>query len=269
LDYWRFAFAPLPVSLSRDVKWIAFSIVDVLSYPASQYFKFVMESGIAFAVLGAIDLFSSRRPRFLILILPMAFTLLAAILQSYPFGGRLILFLLPATILLLSAGMGAILRKTGAAYLLSGILLIVFFFFLPAMTAGIILLKGEKVEEIRPVIQYVTDHRSTDDCLYLYYASVTPFEFYRERGLIGPIDLTIGTGSWKGEWYRDNYKTELDRLRGRKRVWILFSHVYGTIGVVDDEQIFLHYVDGIGKRLDSIREVGSSGYLYDLSTRTD
>jgi len=153
LDYWRFAFAPLPVSFPRDVKWIVFSIVDVLSYPASHYFKFVMESGIAFAVLGAIDLLFTRPSRFLIVILPMALTLLAATAQAYPFGGRLILFLLPATILLLAAGMGAILRKTSASYLLSGIVLIAFFFFLPAITAGIVLLKGGKGEEIRPVIQ--------------------------------------------------------------------------------------------------------------------
>ncbi len=113
------------------------------------------------------------------------------------------------------------------------------------------------------------DHRLAGDSIYLYYGSVRAFDLYQERHLIGAMDETIGTGSWKGEWYGESYKQELDRLRGKKRVWILFSHVFGTDGVIDDEQVYLHYLDGIGTRLDSSQEVGSSVYLYDLTDRGD
>jgi len=62
------------------------------------------------------------------------------------------------------------------------------------------------------------------------------------------------------------YQEDLDKLRGQKRVWILFSHIWRT-GGVDEEVLFLNYLDMIGSRLDSIQATGASAYLYDLSIR--
>jgi hypothetical protein len=269
LQYWQSALAPVPASLGADAKWIFDSVTNFLSYPKDRYDKLGSELAMVVSLLGAVGLFSIHRRRFYLLTLPVVLTLLAAGLHTYPFGGRLILFLIPATTLLVAGGLEAIYRKTRVAYPLLGVLVIVALFAGPAKMAGHILIKGEKVEEIKPAIAYVRDHRLAGDSLYLYYGSARAFDFYQQRRLINPMDETIGTGSWKGEWYGENYKYELDRLRGKKRVWILFSHVFGTEGVIDDEQIYLHYLDGIGKRLDSLQETGSSVYLYDLSARSD
>ncbi len=269
LQYWQSALAPVPVSIGADAKWLFDTIMNFLSYPKDRYDKLGSDLAIVISALGAVQLFLSHRRRFYLLALPVLLTLLAAGLHTYPFGGRLILFLVPTMTLLVAGGLEAIYTKTRAAYPLLAILAIVLLFAGPAKIAGRILIKGEKVEEIKPVIAYVREHRLAGDSLYLYYGSVRAFDYYQERRLISPMDETIGTGSWKGEWYEENYKHELDKLRGKKRVWILFSHVFGTEGVIDDEQIYLRYLDGIGKRLDSSREVGSSVYLYDLDSRGD
>jgi hypothetical protein len=49
-------------------------------------------------------------------------------------------------------------------------------------------------------------------------------------------------------------------------VWVLFSHVYRD-GGADEEQLFLNYLDGMGKREDGMQAMGASVHLYDLSAR--
>jgi len=61
------------------------------------------------------------------------------------------------------------------------------------------------------------------------------------------------------------YQEVLVHLRGKDRVWILFSHVEkGWMGT-NEESFIVNYLDTIGKRQDRITEHGSSAYLYDFS----
>jgi hypothetical protein len=60
-----------------------------------------------------------------------------------------------------------------------------------------------------------------------------------------------------------NYINDLDKLRGNKRVWVLFSHVCTWEGV-DEEKYFLSYLNSIGTKMDAFKSVGASVYLYDL-----
>src|SRR4029077_739083 len=123
--------------------------------------------------------------------------------------------------------------------------------------------KPKGVEEIKLSLEYVEKHRSRGDILYCYYGAAPALEYYNRRGLIGPIDEIIGVDSHQ-QWA--SYDQDLNKLRGQKRVWIVFSHVWQT-GGVDEEVLFLNYLDLFGTRLDSIQATGSSAYLYDLSAR--
>jgi hypothetical protein len=42
-------------------------------------------------------------------------------------------------------------------------------------------------------------------------------------------------------------------MRGRNRVWILFSHVRYNGNGVDEETLILEYLDQIGRRLDQLK----------------
>ncbi len=262
LDYWRGAFAPFPPSSLGDVRWFVDSFFEIFSDPVG-----LTLTGIAAvaAVLGSIELFSKSRPVILLLLTPAAVTLAASALHRYPFRGRLLLFLAPAVILLVAAGLATVQLKTRDALPVLSVLLIGFLFFEPVVSSGLHLVKPRTVEEIKPVIAYVRTHRSAGDILYLYYGAALPFEYYSERGLISPMTEVIGTESrqnWK------SYIEELDKLRGNKRVWILFSHIYRAPGV-DEERIFLEYLDRMGKRLESSQAAGAAVYLYDLSAQHD
>ena len=94
-------------------------------------------------------------------------------------------------------------------------------------------------------------------------ALLPALEYYTRRGLAGPIDEIIGVDSHQ-QWA--SYEEDLNKLRGKKRVWILFSLVWQT-GGVDEEALFLNYLDLFGTRLDSHQVTGASAYLYDLSVR--
>ena len=53
---------------------------------------------------------------------------------------------------------------------------------------------------------------------------------------------------------------ELDVLKGKRRVWLLFSHVLSG-----DEADFTAYLDTFGgRRLEAQGEPGAALYLYDL-----
>jgi hypothetical protein len=74
------------------------------------------------------------------------------------------------------------------------------------------------------------------------------------------IAEVLGTNS-RDNW--GNYAKDIDKLRGHKRVWLLFSHIY-TGGSVDEEQLFLYLLEGTGKRLDYFKSAGAAVYLYNL-----
>jgi hypothetical protein len=252
LDYWQDGFAPISPSF---FKWFAVSFFGLISYPVG--LDMIGIAAVAIA-LGSCTLFSEYRARLLLLLTPIAFTLLASVFHRYPFRGRLLLFMVPSVILLIAAGLGTIRTKIRESLPLLSALMIGFLFFHPAASAAWHFFHPRTVEEIKPVIEYVGNHRLKGDTLYLYYASALPFEYYKERHFIEPMDVIVGIKS-REDWKL--YREDLDKLRGKGRVWILFSHVYSLF---DEERLFLDYLDGIGKRLDGARVTGASVYLFDL-----
>lgn len=256
LEYWEGAFAPFPPRHLADLRWFIDSFFQIFSDPIG-----LTLTGIAAvaATLGAIELFSKQRARFALFVTPVALTLVASALHRYPFRGRLLLFLTPSFILLIAAGLENIHARTRTTLPYLSSLLVGFLFMHPLLDAAHHLVKPQKKEEIKPMMEYVRDHRTSGDVLYVYYWSVPPFQYYSERNLIGSMEEVIEV---RPEEHSNTYKKDLERLRSRKRVWILFSHVYHA---VDEERLLLSYLDDMGNRLDSSRSVGASVYLYDLS----
>lgn len=260
LGYWQGSFVPLLPHSLKDVRWFADTFFNVFSDPLGLTFTGI--AGVA-AIAGARDLFSTRQSTFFLLLLPIVLTFLASGFHRYPFRGRLLLFLVPSAILLIAAGLGTIQRKTHDAIPLLGVLLVSFLFLYPAADACRQLFKPQTVEEIRPVIAYVDKHRSEGDILYCYYASRFALDYYTQRGLLSPQNQIIGVESRQNP---QSYREDLGKLSGRGRVWFLFSHVYRD-GGIDEEQFYVDYLDGTGRRLDSSFAPGASVYLYDMSTQ--
>jgi hypothetical protein len=257
--YWRASFAPFPPASPSDVLWYGNAFVNFVAYPVGSIFPGI--AAIA-AILGIARLYAGDRARFAILISPLAVTLIASWARLYPLENRLILFLVPAVILFFAAGLDSINAATRKSLPLLGILFAGFMIGYPFLRGVWHFAKPKGVEEIKVSLRYVEKHRLSGDVLYCYYGAAPALEYYVGRGLIGPMEEVIGPDSHQ-QWA--SYEQDLDNLRGKKRVWILFSHVWQN-GGVDEEVLFLNYLDRFGTRLDSIQVTGSSAFLYDLST---
>ena len=119
------------------------------------------------------------------------------------------------------------------------------------------------LQEIKPVLSYIRDHKQERDVLYVYYGAQPAFEYYSRRyGLkdyiLDPERYWLSYDLGK---LRQNVRS-LDRLRGHPRIWILFSHIHSN--AQHDEEFYLYRLDEIGKRLDSFTSAGTAVYLYDL-----
>jgi hypothetical protein len=258
-EYWQAAFAPLPPTSVADVLWYESTFFDLFRSPAG--LTLVGIAAVA-AFLGANEFRKRDDGKFLVLILPIVAALLASSFHRYPFQGRLLLFLTPSLLLFVAAGLEAVKQMTWEVARPLGALLIGLLFLDPMLTAARHFVKPQGVEEVRSAIDYIQSHRSPEDILYCYYSAELPLQYYRERGRIGTIEQITGVAS-RENWQR--YSDDLDRLRGQKRVWILFSHVWHSAGA-DEQAIFLSHLDRIGRRLDSMQATGASAYLYDLSS---
>jgi hypothetical protein len=85
-------------------------------------------------------------------------------------------------------------------------------------------------------------------------------QYYADRGLIQLDDVMVGV------FAREDlgaYVKSLDALRGKGRVWLLFSHVNVERGL-DEEELAVLHLDAMATRLTERRTEGAAVYLYDL-----
>lgn len=258
LNYWAGRFAPLLPLKFWQARWYIDTFFNIFGHPIG-----ISLYGIAALsfIVGSIVMFQEKRKLFFLLISPILFVLLASGFHKYPFGGRLLLFIVPNILLFIAEGTEQIIAKTRHAYPIIGMAFLGLLFFFPLLEASYYLIRPRTNEEIKPVIAYLKKYKQNKDVTYLYYASHNAFKYYSLRYGFNENDYIVGINS-RENW--GNYIDDLNKLRGNKRVWLLFSHVCSWKGV-DEEKFFLYHLDSIGKKLDSFKSIKASVYLYDLS----
>jgi len=252
-----------------DFSWLVTTFIEFFHKPLGFPDVFLGLAIFAF-IIGCASLFDKRKAILLVLLSPIVVTFFAAYLHKYPFDGRLVLFLTPFFILLIGEGAAVIRRKTRYRYFAKvGIFALVLLIAPPLVTAGYLIFRPYVKQEFRPIISYVRNHQQAGDVIYVYQRAEYQFKYYAnkfgyEEGdyILGidDLDKKDGQGTSEEEWQR--YKSDLDRLRGNKRVWIIFSHV--RTWDKESERI-TEYLDGFGKQIDVFKKQGSFVYLYNLS----
>jgi hypothetical protein len=264
LSYWKANFMPLPPRSVADFKWFVDSFFGF--FASSAGLEFTGLAALVF-ILGSISTFRKSPERLFLLLSPAIFTLLASGLHKYPFGGRLTLFLVPPTLLLMAEGAEALRSSAGVQLPATGWVLIGLLFFDPGIYTLHHFAKPHTEiaepgvmfpEEIRPVMAYVRNHEQPADLVYIFYGAEPAFDYYAERDNFPRNNVEMGTAS--GDDPR-TYEADLDRLRGR-RVWVVFSHIHGA-GAEESKHIEF-CLDRLGPRLDSLTRAGAETYLYDL-----
>ena len=125
-------------------------------------------------------------------------------------------------------------------------------------TVNLARLKGvEKgFEGASEVVGYVARNYRPPDTVYLYYSAAPAYAYYaRQLGFEVPTITGV-----RSQADYSGYTADLDALRGRERVWLIFSHT-----VAAEEEFFLRQLERMGTRLDHYRRPRANAYLFDLS----
>lgn len=257
-DFWKWAYLPFPPKNLEEFKNFSTLILSIFKEPA----RFPAIGIAAFAFLtGCISVFSNRRKAFWILLSPILIAIAASAFDAFAFYGRLLIFFLPALLLFTAQGMEWIRSTVSKKSVTVGVLFIAMILAHPVILAGYHFLKPRTHEQIKPVMQIVSNRWQDGDFIYVYYGASAMFGYYLRSFDFKEKDYRIGLSSRND---RSRYLRELESLRGRKRIWFIFSHIW-----YDEERLFIAFLDRLGTRQFSARSPESSVYLYDLSQRPE
>jgi hypothetical protein len=283
------AFVPFPPTSLQDIKWIMDNFFEMFNNPTGLTFRGI--AAFAFLV-GCISVFRYNKAKFYLLVSPIFVTLLASILHQYPFKNRLIVFLVPFVLLFIGEGIEYVRKRISVGSTMAGAVLIGVLFVYPLSWAAYHAKSPTNHEEIRSVISYVKNNWQNGDIIYVHYYAQYAFEYYTkhhpDKYLFDENDyiVSIAPRGWYRTWrkqhvdeyyppetpiYQTNteifetYIKDINKIKRRKRVWVLFSSKIVKGGMQEEHFITFH-LDTIGMRLDFFGSPGvGSVYLYDLS----
>ncbi|HEY9758010.1 MAG TPA: hypothetical protein V6C97_22785 [Oculatellaceae cyanobacterium] len=260
-EYWAGAFLPMPPW--SDPGWFLENLSGTIGIQFGMPYAVLLV--FALMLIGWSVLFIQNREYALVFACIGLVTLAASALQLYPVFERMILFLVPLGLVLLGKaveGLQSGLKKYPVPGILSALLLTGFLIYGPLTTSFRSFATPKYFEHIRPSMDYLRDYSKPGDTLYVYYNAIPAFRFYEPKYGLALENTVIGSDH-SGD--PQAYYPELDQLDGRKRVWLLFSHVY-EVDEFNERNFILKYVDQLGKKVREYRVPGTSVflYLYDL-----
>jgi hypothetical protein len=263
-QFWTAAhgFAPAPTSVSSLV-WLYNYFLELPDNPGSLSFG-TPALGPAPSVamllyfLGIYALWRRDRRILALALIPILFGLAASMAHLYPFRYRLALFTAPLVAIPVGAGFAELFMQGGVAKCCA-IAALVMLAIEPAKTTLDYLRQPPLLREMRPAVAYIAAHRQSGDVCYVYPLCEYAFEYYQERQGLRDIPFTVGSQDVPG-W--DAYAAELSKLSGR-RVWVLFEDTADHNGV-NEQQMALHILDGMGRRVEEFQPFGEYVACYDL-----
>lgn len=272
--FWNGGFMPLPPRTLADVAWLPMKLIWVfgafapglghtnggLNYRWSPVFAAMM-------LIGYWTLWRKQRDAALFLLLPVLAAVGASAVAIYPFTARLLAFLIPFFLLVTAAGAHQFLLSLPRQLQFLNPVALAVLVGAPIYAIATAL-PPSWVQHFRPVMAYVDQRRERDDRIYVYSGAGLAFGYYAPRFGFSRDGVVLGRCAVSDP---RNYFRELDRLRGERRVWILFTHEQR----VGELNLILGYLDATGQRLDALTIPASNGreienahaYLYDLSER--
>lgn len=256
-SFWRKDFMPLPPTSLADLKWFgSVFFFDVFEYPGG-----LAAAGLAAAlfIVGAISLYRNKRLSFYMLVSPLIVTLIASGFHKYPFGDRLILFLVPLMLVIIGVGAERLRSLTHRSGPEVTIVVLAMLFITPLYSAVDSFVNPIDREEIRAVLDHVAARKSPNDVVYVHYGATPAFAYYESRYDFSENEVIQGL-DFSNDWRA--YQEEVDHLADLgRRTWVLFSHIQSG-GEVNDKAAFLAFLAARSVQIDEVGEVGASAHLH-------
>ena len=266
-SFWVEGFWPAPTSL-KALAWPIVTLYGLFEDPLGMP---VAAIGIVLFALGWYVIARGGTIELVLLLSPFVLALLASALRLFPFAttvigfnkiaagnGRVLLFLLPALILVTIAGLDYLVRAPTTLARHAGRALAVLVFGAPLFYDLVEL--PHTPHDLREVMRIVVRDRRPGDHLYVYYGARQAFEFYRASFPFADGEVTLG-GCQRPHWRE--YLRELDELRGRSRLWVLVAHP-STMRGVREAAVIEGYLDRIAPKLGRWGRKDATLILYDM-----
>jgi hypothetical protein len=228
-------------------------------------------AAFGFYAAGLAEISRRRWQQSLLLVLPIALTVAAALLAIYPAQVRTSVFVAPLVVIPVANGMVLGARFRNRAVRLTAIAAAALVISVPVY--GVVQQTRRVVvdDRMRTAMTFLRKHERPGDHVYLWQTSQYPFAFQlecrcsdttrttRERSF-WPVHIVAGTSAqWAPAIASDNrffvigpyrepreqsFKADINRLRGESRVWIVLSALSN-----DERQKLVNDLDSIGRRI--------------------
>ena len=268
-EYWSRYFAPFPPLSASELLWYPESLFAIFKKPLGM--EFAGLTCVLFGV-GLLSMVLHKTQHWVVLVLPLVVTMLAAILHKYPFSGRLLLFLVPILILFVAQGLGELSNISSRVRYVAIVIVWCVLLYHPAADAARSLVYPLKYTDneqgIRGVMEHIADRYQEGDVIYVYHYCVPAVRYYADRYRMD--GLSYRWSAEQGRYPIDErvgaYLDEVKQLRGNQRVWLIFSHLR-IVRTANERGLDVELLDTIGNRLDAFETYGgfhTLAYLYDL-----
>jgi len=261
-EYWQGAFLPMPPW--SDPGWFTKAIHENIGIqfgiPYAVYFVFLI------MLIGGVVLFYQNQSYAIAFVCIVLVTLGASALGLYPVFERMILFLVPIGLILIGEAVTTFSQRVQRFHFLGAfamVLLADFLIYGPLFTSVENFVEPKYFEHIRPSMETLRDSWKNGDALYVSNGALPAFRFYAP--FYGLENIPYESGEREDYQNPQNILNELDSLKGQRRIWILFSHVYEK-GDFNEKDFILNSLNQIGEKKREFRVPGTSVflYLYDL-----
>ena len=266
--YWEPHYPPFPPSSLSDATWFGTRVLELMWVVLG--LRLVRLFGVG--VLAGVVLARRQRPgASLLLVAPLVAAMAAAIIRQYPFGERLLHWTAPIFALLLGVAASVVagwLRERPAPLFRVGAIAPGAFVLATPLLSLVRSPVQNVPDNIAPIIEHLSGAAQEGDVAYIGWGAWHSWHRYG-RGLTPPLGDVITGGCPKD--YPRGYLRDLDTLRGRARVWLVFGRFEGI--ELATHQVRIRYLDSIGVRAESLSVtdpgVSQSGridlFRYDFS----
>jgi len=246
-SYWESGF---PRSVA-DFGWFVATFRGVVDSPLA--LKFASLVGVLM-VIGVFNLWMRARRMLWLAFFPIVFTLLAAVFQKYPFQERLVIFLVPAMLLLVASSL--IPAKAGAMW---GVVVKVLFLAVlvyPFYLSAKYTVRVPVIYDVRPPLEFVARHYEAGDTVYLHWGADVVGSYYLlscDEPILRDVEVVRGKVVHSEQEYGD----DLRQFAQRGRVWVVLA-----MGKREEQQKVLEGVaESGGERVLSYDDGGGAAFL--------
>ena len=248
--------------------WLPERLADLLGFFVGRFQADTTEEILVagfFGVLSAIGLvYLTRRDasKAAILCAPVMAGILASAARILPLSGRVSIYMGPILLILAMAAWDQLFALAPRRWKKWKGVFVVGSAAVPAAILLLFIRFPDRREETRPVLEEVRSYWQSGDEIFVPPSVVPAMRFYGKR--LGFEEWHQGKPGGRSLRVQLN---ELDRLRGRPRVWVVFTHT-----VPCNQTLMRSYLETIGREIMRIDDpYGNTGksaataFLYDLS----